>query len=76
MLKMLIITKSDWQDHSDYLNIVFQRLNDANLQVKAKKFFFGEHELEYLGYWITRSGIRPVTKKVEAINNIALPTTT
>ena len=32
-------------------------------------------EIEYLGYWITRNGIQPVHKKVEAIQRIAPPTT-
>jgi hypothetical protein len=32
-------------------------------------------EIEYLGYWITRNGIQPVHKKVEAIQCIAPPTT-
>src|SRR5210317_1941473 len=32
-------------------------------------------ELEYLGYWITRNGIKPLNKKVEAINNLAAPKT-
>jgi hypothetical protein len=32
-------------------------------------------EIEYLGYWITRNGIQPVHKKVEAIQCIAPLTT-
>jgi hypothetical protein len=32
-------------------------------------------EIEYLGYWITRNGIQPVHKKVEAIQRIAPLTT-
>ena len=41
--------------------------------MKAKKSSFERHELEYLGYWVTRKGIQPVPKKVEAIHNIAPP---
>ena len=59
----------------DHLDIVFRHLKDAGLKVNAKKSFFGKDELEYLGYWITHSGIQPVTKKVEAIKNIAPPKT-
>jgi hypothetical protein len=57
------------------LDIVFHRLKEAGLKVNAKKSFFGKDKLEYLGYWITRKGIQPVSKKVEAIKNIAPPTT-
>jgi hypothetical protein len=57
------------------LDIVFQRLKETGLKVNAKKSFFGKDELEYLGYWITRQGIQPISKKVEAIKNIAAPKT-
>ena len=50
------------------------RLQQAGLKVNAKKSFFAQSELEYLGYWITRSGIHPLTDKVKAIMNIAEPT--
>jgi hypothetical protein len=72
---LLVITKSDWHDHLRHLDIVFKRLRDAGLKVNARKSFFGKEELEYLGYWITRAGIQPIAKKVEAIKNIAPPKT-
>jgi hypothetical protein len=50
-------------------------LQKAGLKVNATKSFFGKPELEYLGFWITRTGIQPVAKKVDAILNIATPTT-
>ena len=51
-------------------------MSNAGLKINAKKSFFGREELEYLGYWITREGIQPIPKKVEAINNLAPPKTT
>ena len=71
----LITIKSDWQDHLDHLDIVFCHVKDAGLKVNAKKSFFGKDEIQYLGYWITHSGIQPVTKKMEVIKNIAPPKT-
>jgi hypothetical protein len=58
-----------------HLEIVFQKLKEAGSKVNAKKSFFGKDELEYLGYWITRQGIQPISRKVEAIKNIAAPKT-
>ncbi len=46
---------------------------EAGLKVNAKKSFFGKAELKYLGYWITRDGIQPISKKVEVIKNLAPP---
>ena len=41
----------------------------------AVKSFFGRTELEYLGYNISREGLRPSQKKVEAILQIDTPKT-
>ena len=67
------ITTGDWDDHLDKLEEILKRLRDAGLKVNAKKSSFGRHELEYLGYWVTREGVQPEPKKVEAIHNIAPP---
>ena len=50
-----------------------QRLSQAGLKVNARKSFFAQDSLEYLGFWVSREGIKPLTKKVEAILNIAPP---
>ncbi len=42
-------------------------MHDAGLKVNAAKLFFCTHEIEYLGYILTREGIKPQTKKVQAI---------
>ncbi len=72
---VLLTTCSNWQDHINKLDEVFTRLGSVGLKVNAKKSFFGRSATEYLGFWITRTGISPLPKKVEAINNIATPTT-
>ena len=60
-----------FEDHLEKLGMVLDRLRQAGLKVNAKKSFFAKDELEYLGYWITRSGVKPTTKKVNAIANLA-----
>lgn len=72
---LLVLSTSTLEDHLDKLEQVLQRLQEAGLKVNASKSFFAREELEYLGYWITQDGIKPLSKKVEAINNIAPPTT-
>ena len=42
--------------------------------MNADKSKFCTGELEYLGYWITRNGIKPLPEKVHAIQKIAEPT--
>ena len=72
---LLCLTKGDYDDHLEKLDLVLQRIERAGLKVNAKKSFFAKEELEYLGYWITRDGIQPLPKKVEAILRIAEPKT-
>lgn len=40
-----------------------QKLVEAGLKVNVEKSFFGQSECEYLGYWVTREGIRPLAKR-------------
>src|SRR5210317_2092281 len=68
---LLSITNGTFDDHLEKLELIFKKLRHAGLKVNATKSYFAKHELEYLGYWITRDGIQPVSKKVEAIQNIA-----
>ena len=70
---LLVLTKGDYADHLQKLEEVFLRIQEAGLKVNAPKSFFARGELEYLGYMITRDGIKPIPKKVEAIQKIAPP---
>jgi phospholipid-translocating ATPase len=63
----LVITRGTLEDHLEKLREVLRRLRDAGLKVNAAKSFFCTHEMEYLGYILTRKGIKPQQKKVQAI---------
>ncbi len=43
------------------------RLCDTRLKVNAAKSLFCAHKIEHLGCILTRDGIKPQTKKVQAI---------
>ena len=64
---LLIITRGTLDDHIEKIEIVLARVRDAGLKVNAAKSFFCTHEIEYLGYILTREGIKPQNKKVQAI---------
>jgi len=63
------------EEHLEWLELILSRLSEAGLKINANKSHFAVSEIEYLGYWITRDGIQPLPKKVEAIQCIAPPTT-
>ncbi len=65
---LLVMSCSTFEEH-------LQRLSEVGLKINTNKSHFAVSEIECLGYWITRNGIQPVTKKVKAIQCTAPPTT-
>ena len=72
---ILIVSDGSFQEHLALLEKVLNRLQEANFRANLKKCFFGEPKLEYLGYIISRHGIEPQPKKVEAIVRLSPPKT-
>ena len=66
-------TKGRLDDHLSKLRQVFIRLRCTGLKVNTAKCSFCATETEYLGYVLTREGIKPQPKKVEAILALTLP---
>ncbi len=64
---LLVITRGALEDHLDNQREVLRRLREVGLKVNAAKLFFCTHEIEYLGYILTRGGIKPQPKKIQAI---------
>ena len=73
---LLIITKGDWSDHLEKLELTLQKIKDNRLKCNLEKSFFGQTEIEYLGFRVTWRGIWPINKKVEAIVNMKPPKNT
>ena len=72
---LLITTNRLLQDHLEKVEQVLKRLRKTGLKVNANKSKFCRAEVEYLGYLITREGIKPQAKKVQALHNMATPRT-
>jgi hypothetical protein len=70
---LLVITKGSLDDHLDKLKQVFIQFRDAELKVNATKSVLRAQETEYLGYILTRGGIKPQPKKVQAIFGLNPP---
>eukprot|EP00804_Cyclotella_cryptica_P007672 CCRYP_015242-RA/>CCRYP_015242-RA protein AED:0.45 eAED:0.49 QI:0/0/0/1/0/0/2/0/191 len=59
---LLCISKGNLEDHLTKLRRVFIRLRGAGLTVNARKSSFCAVETEYLGYVLSRDGIKPQQK--------------
>jgi hypothetical protein len=71
---LLCISKLSLEDHLEKLEMVLGRPRKARLKVNAAKSTFCALEIEYLGYVLTRNGIKPQSNKVQAILAINPPT--
>ena len=72
---ILHVTKGSRTEHLSILKEMFTRLHKAGLKVNARKYCFGPHKFDYLGYHVTCDGVMPIPKKVEAIQALADPKT-
>ncbi len=71
---LLCISKLSLEDHLEKLEEVLRRLCNKGLKINAEKSTFCTLEIEYLGYILTRDGIKPQSNKVQAILGIKPPT--
>jgi hypothetical protein len=70
---LLCTSRSSLEDHLEELEEVLRRLCNAGLKVNVEKSTFCALEIEYLGYILTRNGIKPQSNKVQAILMIQPP---
>ena len=68
------LNKSDWTNNVQKLEWTLNKLKEKGLKCNIEKSFFGITEIEYLGFWVTRDGIKSINRKIEAITNMKPPT--
>jgi hypothetical protein len=70
-----VITTSNgtFEEHAAIMQQVLERLQKANFRANLRKCYLGESKIDCLGHEITRDGIQPQPKKVEAILMLSPP---
>ena len=71
----ILIFSPDNKTHLKHLEIVFQRLKEADLKLKASKCNFFKKHIQYLGHLVSGEGIEPLPEKLEAVRKMPPPTT-
>ncbi|KAI3384994.1 hypothetical protein SNEBB_009810 [Seison nebaliae] len=69
----ILIMSEDIEQHKDRLGEVLERLETAGLKANLAKCFFAQEEIEFLGFIVSRDGVRPSQTKMTAFNNRLRP---
>ena len=70
----LLIHNSEHSAHRKSLQLLFDRLRQANLKLNLQKCNFGSENVTYLGFRLTPQGILPGSDKLAAVKNATPPT--
>lgn len=71
----VIIFSENISDHVKHIAWVLDRLHGANMRVSREKSNFFKESVEYLGFIVSRGGIRTCPKKMDTIRNYEQPNT-
>jgi len=72
----ILVTTVNIEEHLEILKKVFQLASRYKLEFRLDKCSFLFDEIKYLGYVVTRNGIRPSEENIEAVLNYPIPKNT
>nr|MBF0685815.1 aspartyl protease family protein [Pseudomonas sp.] len=70
----ILIYSRTLEEHERHLRVVLQRLQSQKLYAKLSKCQFMRQEVEFLGHYVGRAGVRMVEGKVAAVQRWPTPT--
>ncbi|GBG67447.1 hypothetical protein CBR_g582 [Chara braunii] len=65
----ILVYSRTLDEHLKHLRTVLERLRIVKYKANRDKCEFAQQELEYIGHYVTPQGIRPLTDKVQAIQD-------
>lgn len=69
----IIVFSKDFEQHLERLQLVFDRLMQANLKLKPSKCKLFQTRVQFLGHVISKDGVSPDTEKVDVILKWPIP---
>ena len=72
-LNNIIIFSSNFEEHLEKLQAVFQQLGNNNLKLKGSKCEFFKSQVSYLEHIVSEEGIRTDPAKIEVVKTSPVP---
>ncbi len=69
----LLVHSATPEEHLATLNQVLNRLVQHHIKINFQKCIIWSKEVSYLGFWLTKEGIKPGTDKLKVVKNAPLP---
>ena len=70
----ILVFSANIKEHLEHIRILFQRLTEVELKLSKRKYCFLKVHVQYLGHYISRSGLKPVPEKLENLKRMPPPT--
>mmetsp|Transcript_27157 Transcript_27157/g.39950 ORF Transcript_27157/g.39950 Transcript_27157/m.39950 type:complete len:553 (-) Transcript_27157:1456-3114(-) len=74
MDNIIVVGSGSLEEHLKDVAQVLKRMREYGMHINPNKSAWAKDQLEYLGFTISRDGIKPQQKKVDAILKTAAPT--
>lgn len=71
----ICIASTNMGEHRKHLRVVLERLRRHGLVINIEKCVFAQSEVEFLGHEISADGVRPLSQRVQAVENYKQPDT-
>ena len=72
---IIVVSKGSKESHLKYLYKCLQKLEADNLRINLSKCRFAKHQINWLGFTFSQSGVKPIESKTAAIAEIKAPKT-
>ena len=71
----IVIFSKTFEEHLQSIETVFERMQESKIALKLSKCIFASHKVDFLGFELSNSGIRPQSRLTEAISKFEQPKT-
>ena len=61
-MELLVLTKGYWKDHVHKSESTQNNMKEKRLKFSIEKSFFGQTEMEFLDFWVTRYVVKSIDK--------------